>query len=116
MKILLFLLFAAQLSAQNITVFCGTQNQSVTPEVAKSLNLKPSEILSPERFQQAKEASQIKVEPLIVTGDGSPENPYKYQTAEEKIRALAEEIAPTDPETAAMLIQVANIQRKKRKQ
>lgn len=78
MKILLFLLFAAQLSAQNITVFCGTQNQAVTPEVAAKFNLKNSDILTLEDFREVYAAMHpVEVSPSVYIGDGTPERPYR---------------------------------------
>ena len=79
-KVLFLLLFAAQLSAQNITVYSGYQRLSITPEIAAKFNLKQSEILTPERFEQVRTETlkvTVKTETLAVIGNGTPGNPYR---------------------------------------
>ena len=79
-KIIFFLFFAAQLSAQNITVYSGYQRLSVTPEIAAKFDLKQSQILTPETFEQVKTETQkatVKTQSLAVIGNGTPENPYR---------------------------------------
>ena len=79
-KIIFLLFFPLFLSAQNITVFSGYQRLSVTPEIATKFNLKQSEILTPEKFQEVYQAMYqitVKSEPLAVIGDGSAEWPFR---------------------------------------
>jgi hypothetical protein len=106
MKIFFFLLFAAQLSAQSVTVFCGTQNQTVTPEVAEKFDLKNSDILTLEDFREVYAAMhpvEVRVEPVVITGEGTHKNPYIAKTPAEMIKEVAEAIREEDPKTAAML-------------
>lgn len=79
-KIIFFLLVAAQLSAQNITVYSGENRLSVTPEIAAKFSLWNTQILAPEAFEQVKAESQkitVKVESLAVIGNGTIQNPYR---------------------------------------
>ena len=46
---------------------------------------------------------KVKVEPIVVTGEGTPENPYTVKSPAEMIKEVAEAIREEDQKTAAML-------------